>query len=73
MGLVYNAKKITTGSWSMRLWYLAGFLNAIGLAWPLIERHVEAVASPFWFHIAGLVAGLAGQVARVIYQQDLRE
>ena len=32
MNLVYNAKKISTGSWSMRLWYVAGVLNAIGLA-----------------------------------------
>lgn len=73
MKMIPNASKVTTGAWSMRLWFLAGLLQAVGLAWPQVQGDVQALVSPFTFHVLGILAGLAGQVARVFYQQSLHE
>lgn len=71
MKFINNANKVLSQSWSMQLWYLAGLLQVLALSWQDIKPDFAALVSPAWLHILGIVFGMAGQAARLIYQQEL--
>lgn len=68
---VENAGQLLTKSWTVRLAYLATLLEAAGLAWPLIEPHVQVLVEPQTFHVLAAICVAAIPVARVIKQGNL--
>ena len=71
MKTVDNAGLILRKSWTVKLSVLAAGLEALGLAWPLIEPHVQVLVNPNVFRVLAVVALAAIPIARVIKQSNL--
>ena len=67
MTLICNWREVLAKSWAIRLALVSAALTAIEVALPLFTTVVPAGL----FAIAATIIGVAGAVARVVYQASL--
>lgn len=68
MKLVENAGAVVKHSWSVRLIALAGILETVSLASPMLLPELSNFVTPEQLSIVSLVLVLSGLVARIIKQ-----